>query len=200
MPPDLCSIVSETFYQSRLESHPENAANRIQWDGPASGLLFHPIEHMDSQFYATAEADAIEELIAHLLGSTCIRFANGIEQSSTIDWDDIAVMAPFNAQVNLLQRILGDEARVGTVDRFQGQEAPIAIYSITSSSLHSPRHLEFALNANRVNVAISRAQCLSIVVGSPAIEQLLQAQEHLSRERDLFRRLSAQHLTLAIRS
>ena len=200
MPPDLCSIVSETFYQNRLRSHPENAANRIQWDGPASGLLFHPVEHTDSQFYATAEADAIEELIAHLLGSTCIRFANGIEQSSIIGWEDIAVMAPFNAQVNLLQRILGDEARVGTVDRFQGQEAPIAIYSITSSSLHSPRHLEFALNANRVNVAISRAQCLSIVVGSPAIEQLLQVQEHLSRERDLFRRLSAQHLTLAIRS
>lgn len=200
MPPDLCGIVSETFYQSRLMSHPGNAANGIEWDGPASGLLFYPVEHTDSQFYASAEADGIEELIARLLGSTCIRFANGTEQSSTISWEDIAVMAPFNAQVNLLQRILGDEARVGTVDRFQGQEAPIAIYSITSSSLHSPRHLEFALNPNRINVAISRAQCLSIVVGSPAIEQLLQVQDYLSREHDLFRRLSAQHLTLAFHS
>lgn len=196
MPPDLCSTVSEMFYQNRLGSHPGNAANRILWDGAASGLLFQPVEHMDSHVYATAEADVIEALIARLLGSTCIRFENGIERTSTIGWEDMAVMAPFNAQVNLLQRILGDEARVGTVDRFQGQEAPIAIYSITSSSLRSPRNLEFALNANRVNVAISRAQCLSIVVGSPLIDQLLHAQEHLSRERDLFKRLSTHSLLL----
>jgi uncharacterized protein len=200
MPPDLCRTVSETFYQNRLGSYPGNAANRIQWDGAASGLLFHPAEHTDNHVYAKAEADVIEELIARLLGSTSIRFANGIERTSSIGWEDIAVMAPFNAQVNLLQRILGDEARVGTVDRFQGQEAPIAIYSITSSSLRSPRSLEFALNANRVNVAISRAQCLSIVVGSPVIDQLLQTQQHLSRERDLFRRLSTQHLPLASHS
>lgn len=200
MPPDLCALVSETFYQERLRSHPGNSANQIHWDGPASGLIFLPIEHTDCHVYSEAEANAIEELVSRLLGASCTRAAKGTDKSCEISWDDIAVMAPFNAQVNLLQRTLGGEARVGTVDRFQGQEAPIAIYSITTSSLLSQRGLEFALNANRVNVAISRAQCLSIVVGSPAIEQLLQVQEYLSRERDLFRRLSAQHLTVAIHS
>lgn len=193
MPPDLCGIVSETFYKDRLRSHPENAVNIIQWDGPASGLFFQAIEHTNNNVYSAAEADAIEELTVQLLGSTCIRNVKGAKQSLRITWEDIAVMAPFNAQVNLLERTLGDKARVGTVDRFQGQEAPIAIYSITSSSLLSPRALEFALNANRVNVAISRAQCLCIVVGSPVISQLLQSVDHLGNEYDLFTKLSAKH-------
>ena len=200
MPPDLCSLVSETFYQERLRPHAANTVNRIDWDGPASGLLFLPVDHTDCHVYSEAEAKTVEELVSRLLGASCVRSTKGTDKSSEISWDDIAIMAPFNAQVNLLQRTLGDEARVGTVDRFQGQEAPIAIYSITTSSLLSQRGLEFALNANRVNVAISRAQCLSIVVGSPVIEQLLQAQEHLSRERDLFRRLSTERLPLASHS
>jgi uncharacterized protein len=195
MPPDLCGLVSGTFYQDRLRSHPGNAVNRILWDGPASGLFFQGIDHTDSNVYSIAEADAIAELTSRLLGSTFIRNVNGTEQSAPVTWEDIAVMAPFNAQVSLLERILGDKARVGTVDRFQGQEAPIAIYSITSSSLLSPRALEFALNANRVNVAISRAQCLAIVVGSPAIAQLLQSVDHLRNESKLFTNLSARHLS-----
>ena len=194
MPPNLCSLVSGSFYQDRLRSHPGNAVNRILWDGPASGLFFQAIDHTNSNVYSTAEADAIADLVARLLDSTFIRNANGTERSGPVTWEDIAVMAPFNAQVSLLERILGDKARVGTVDRFQGQEAPIAIYSITSSSLLSPRALEFALNANRVNVAISRAQCLAIVVGSPAITELLHSAGHLINEHELFQRLSAQHL------
>ncbi len=194
MTPDLCGLVSGTFYQDRLRSHPGNRVNRILWDGPASGLFFQAVDHTDSNVYSTAEADAIAELTTRLLGSTFIRNVNGTEQSAPVSWEDIAVMAPFNAQVSLLERMLGDKARVGTVDRFQGQEAPIAIYSITSSSLLSPRALEFALNANRVNVAISRAQCLAIVVGSPAIAELLHSAGHLINEHELFERLSAQHL------
>jgi superfamily I DNA and/or RNA helicase len=82
----------------------------------------------------------------------------------------ILVTAPYNLQVNRLQRRLGNRARVGTVDKFQGQEAPVAIHSLTASDGDSaPRGLDFLLAANRVNVAISRAQCLSIVVGSPQL-------------------------------
>ena len=78
--------------------------------------------------------------------------------------------APYNVQVNRLQQRLNGKARVGTVDKFQGQEAPVAIHSLTASSGdEAPRGLSFLLEPNRLNVAISRAQCLSIVVGSPSL-------------------------------
>ena len=73
-------------------------------------------------------------------------------------------------QVNRLQKRIGNKARIGTVDKFQGQEAPVAIHSLTASDGDSaPRGLDFLLDPNRLNVAISRAQCLSIVVGSPQL-------------------------------
>ena len=79
-------------------------------------------------------------------------------------------MAPYNAQVRTLGAALPDPVRVGTVDRFQGQEAPVVFYSTASSSgAYLPRHLEFLFSRNRLNVAISRAQCLAIVVGSPRL-------------------------------
>ncbi|NDC35661.1 MAG: hypothetical protein EBZ51_09865, partial [Synechococcaceae bacterium WB9_2_112] len=80
------------------------------------------------------------------------------------------ITAPYNLQVNALRKRLGDRAMVGTVDKFQGQEAPVAIHSLTASDGDSaPRGLDFLLAPNRLNVAISRAQCLSIVVGSPTL-------------------------------
>ena len=83
---------------------------------------------------------------------------------------DILITAPYNIQVNRLKRRLGERARIGTVDKFQGQEAPVAIHSLTASDGDAaPRGLGFLLDPNRLNVAISRAQCLSIVVGSPAL-------------------------------
>ena len=84
--------------------------------------------------------------------------------------DKILVTAPYNVQVNRMQQRLNGRARVGTVDKFQGQEAPVAIHSLTASSgEEAPRGLSFLLEPNRLNVAISRAQCLSIVVGSPSL-------------------------------
>ena len=83
--------------------------------------------------------------------------------------DDILIIAPYNAQVFEIQQRL-PEARVGTVDKFQGQEAPIAIYSVaTSSHADAPRGMEFLYSLNRLNVATSRAKCLSIIVSSPRI-------------------------------
>ena len=81
--------------------------------------------------------------------------------------DDLLVVAPFNAQVNLLRRRLPEGTRVGTVDKFQGQEAAVAIVSMaTSNGADAPRGSEFLFNINRLNVAISRAQCLAILVRS----------------------------------
>jgi uncharacterized protein len=83
---------------------------------------------------------------------------------------NILVVAPYNMQVNLLKRTLPPDARVGTVDKFQGQEAELVIVSMTTSSEQDlPRHVEFLYSRNRLNVAISRAKCLAIVIANPAL-------------------------------
>ena len=87
--------------------------------------------------------------------------------------DDILYVAPFNAQVRKLRDLLGPGRRIGSVDKFQGQEAPVVIVSLCSSTLEdSPRGAGFLLSPNRLNVAISRAQALAIVVGSPELTRV----------------------------
>ena len=87
-----------------------------------------------------------------------------------INLDDILVVAPYNLQVRLLKRALGQKARVGTIDKFQGQEAVAVIISMCASAPDaSPRGLDFLLDKNRLNVAISRAKCLAIIVGHPSL-------------------------------
>jgi len=108
------------------------------------------------------------------------------EKRGVLGPEQILVTAPYNVQVNRLQQRLGNKARVGTVDKFQGQEAPVAIHSLTASDGEAaPRGLSFLLEPNRLNVAISRAQCLSIVVGSPGlttgIANTLQEAEQINR-------------------
>jgi uncharacterized protein len=83
--------------------------------------------------------------------------------------DAIFVVAPYNAHVSALRRALPPEVRVGTVDKFQGREAPIVVYSTAEDA---PRGLEFLYRRNRLNVAISRAQALSVLVASPALVQV----------------------------
>ena len=91
-------------------------------------------------------------------------------QTAGIPHSDVIVVAPYNAQVNLLRELLPVDVRVGTVDKFQGQEALVVLYSMASSSGQEiPRGLEFLLSRNRLNVAISRAQCLAYLVCSPRL-------------------------------
>jgi superfamily I DNA and/or RNA helicase len=83
---------------------------------------------------------------------------------------NVLVVAPYNVQVNLLRRALPADARVGTVDKFQGQEAELVIVSMTTSSERDlPRNIEFLYSKNRLNVAISRAKCLAVVVANPEL-------------------------------
>ncbi len=102
---------------------------------------------------------------------------DGQEKPATLD--DIVIITPYNAQVfEIQQRLPG--ARVGTVDKFQGQEAPIAIYSLaTSSHADAPRGMEFLYSLNRLNVATSRAKCVSVLVSSPRI---FEAECHTPRQ------------------
>jgi len=190
LPPNLCGFISEQFYERRLEAETRNTANRVIWTGQGNGLQFEAVPHQDNHVYSLEEVEAVERLVSQLLGCPYTRQSAEGPISATLTWDDIAIVAPFNAQVNLLQRQLGRQAQVGTVDRFQGREAPVCIYSVTTSRTLSTRGLEFVLDANRVNVAISRAQCLAIVVASPLVGDLLQAAETLQRETLLFQHLS----------
>ncbi len=83
---------------------------------------------------------------------------------------DVLVVAPYNAQVGQIASLLPTGARVGTVDKFQGQEAPISIYSMTSSSPEdAPRGMDFLYSRHRLNVATSRARCVAVVVAEPAL-------------------------------
>jgi uncharacterized protein len=87
-----------------------------------------------------------------------------------MDISDILVVSPYNAQVNLISDMLPDGVRVGTVDRFQGQEAPVCLISMaTSSGEELPRDIEFLFSLNRLNVALSRAQALAILIASPRL-------------------------------
>jgi hypothetical protein len=117
-----------------------------------------------------AEGYRIAQVVEALLGSSYRHASGSGERCGVLTPDDILVTAPYNVQVNRLQHLLGHRARVGTVDKFQGQEAPVAIHSLTASDGDAaPRGLSFLLEPNRLNVAISRARCLSIVVGSPSL-------------------------------
>ena len=168
--PDICAYTSELFYDDKLrskeglEQQVVNAPGRIS----GAGLYYVPVEHEGNQNCSLEEALAIEELVNELLNSGA-SWVDSDSSEKPVTLDDILIIAPYNAQVFEIQQRL-PEARVGTVDKFQGQEAPIAIYSVaTSSHADAPRGMEFLYSLNRLNVATSRAKCLSIIVSSPRI-------------------------------
>jgi uncharacterized protein len=126
------------------------------------------VEHTGNQSSSREEAEKIRELVADVMATgTSWIDRHGVERS--VELHDILIIAPYNAQVFELQERLPG-ARIGTVDKFQGQEAAIVIYSMTTSSnSDSPRGMEFLYSANRLNVATSRARCLCVVVASPRL-------------------------------
>ena len=174
MPPTLTAVVSELFYEGKLQAAAANDANAVLWSRQPQGLLFEPVRHSGNSTACDAEVEHIAQLVEQLLGRPYQRARNRggelVVQQGVIQPGDILITAPYNLQVNRLRQRLGDRARIGTVDKFQGQEAPVAIHSLTASDGDAaPRGLDFLLDANRLNVAISRAQCLSIVVGCPEL-------------------------------
>ena len=167
MPPGLTAVVSELFYDGQLQAAEGNDANRVIWEGQQQGLCFEAVEHHGNSTISDEEVEHIAQLVQRLHGQP-YQLANG--KRCVLGREEILITAPYNLQVNRLRRCLDDKARIGTVDRFQGQEAPVAIHSLTASDGEAaPRGLDFLLASDRINVAISRAQCLSIVVGSPQL-------------------------------
>ncbi|WP_206078724.1 TM0106 family RecB-like putative nuclease [Allomesorhizobium camelthorni] len=170
MHPNVCSLVSRLAYDGRLESDEDAARQAIRFSGgglPSTGVAFIDIAHEGNSQESVEEADAVCVAFERLLDASFID-REGVERKMTID--DILVVSPYNAQVNLLTSKLPDGARVGTVDRFQGQEAPACLISFaTSSGAEMPRSIDFLFSLNRLNVAISRAQALAMLFCSPRL-------------------------------
>jgi predicted RecB family nuclease len=169
--PDICAFTSAVFYEGRLTSRPENANQRINVPGSfgGAGLRFVPVEHFGNQSNSPEEVAKVAEIVSLLLRDDAT-WTDKKGNSRPITLNDILIVAPYNAQVSLLLRTLPKGSRVGTVDKFQGQEAPVVIYSMTTSAPQdAPRGMEFLYSSNRLNVATSRAQCVTVLVASPAL-------------------------------
>ncbi len=167
MHPDVCRLISEQVYEGRLNS--AESTNEHVIDIPvdvlpkSSGVHFIPVDHEGNSQGSEEEVAVISRLAKQLIGCP-------LWTGSEVDWPDMLFVAPYNYQVNLLKAALPDHARIGSVDKFQGQEAPIVFLSMCASDAsESPRGVDFLFSKNRLNVAISRAQSLAIVVGSPRL-------------------------------
>ncbi len=186
LPPDLCRFVSDTFYEGRLKPAAGNERQRLVWDAPftlgagasatdslalpSSGLRYVPVAHDGCAQDSEEEAEVIRHTFATLLRQRWID-RHGVERA--IEVGDVLVVSPYNMQVALLRSVLPAGARVGTVDRFQGQEAAVVLVSMTSSSGEDmPRGVDFLFSRNRLNVAISRARCLAVVFASPRLMEI----------------------------
>jgi predicted RecB family nuclease len=173
MHPAVCAFISQAVYDGRLQPEPHNVQQTLVLSGDAhpllkpAGIVHAPIEHQDCSQRSVPEAELVRAIYASALQQRYID-RDGVEHAMT--HKNVLVVAPYNAQVNLLKRTLPEGARVGTVDKFQGQEAELVIVSMTTSSEHDlPRFIEFLYSKNRINVAISRAKCLAIVIANPAL-------------------------------
>jgi uncharacterized protein len=171
---DVCNFISELFYEGRLKPRPENQRQRINTDGPldGTGLRLVHVAHTGNQSESKEEVTKISDLISDLLAKNTT-WTNKKGETQKLALSDILVVAPYNAQVAAMREKLPDEIRVGTVDKFQGQEAAIVFYSTTTSSPEdAPRGMEFLYSLNRLNVAVSRARCIAVVVASPTLFQM----------------------------
>jgi len=166
--PDITAFNSELFYEGKLQSEADCHRQSTTSTGPftGTGLSYVPVAHFGNQSRSLEEAAAVERIVETLLGSG-VHWTDRKGVSRPLALEDIIIIAPYNAHVFEIQKRL-PEAHVGTVDKFQGQEAPIAIYSMaTSTHADAPRGMEFLYSSNRLNVAISRAKCMAILVASP---------------------------------
>ena len=168
--PAICAYTSELFYNSKLTSKDGLERQALNASGliSGSGLFYLPISHEGNQNSSPEEAQAACKLVNDILDNNAT-WTDQHGRKKPVELDDILIITPYNAQVfEIQQRLPG--ARVGTVDKFQGQEAPIAIYSMaTSSYADAPHGMEFLYSLNRLNVATSRARCLSIIISSPQV-------------------------------
>lgn len=168
LPPKICAMTSELFYDGRLVGRPGQEQRRLVgvegFEG--SGVWWVPVEHEGRAVEAIEEVEVIAGIVGRLLGGG--RWIDMFGEEKRIEGKDVLVIAPYNAQVAALrERIGGMGVRVGTVDKFQGQEAEVVVVSMTSSSIaDAPRGMGFLFDPHRLNVATSRARVACALIGN----------------------------------
>jgi predicted RecB family nuclease len=161
--PEVNAYVSQTFYEGRLEPAAVTSTRSI---AAGNGVRFLAVSHQAHSQASPEEAAAVRAEIERLLGTPYVE--DGVERP--LGYEDFIVVAPYNAHVRLLRDELPEAVRVGTVDKFQGQQATVSFFAMASSSGEDvPRGLDFLFSRNRLNVAVSRARCLAYVVASPRL-------------------------------
>jgi len=173
MHPDVCRFVSDAFYDARLLPEPGNEKQRLVLRKNAdevlapAGLRFVEVEHAGCSQKSEIEAERVTAVYTSLLKQRWIDLEG---REAAIGFKDILVVSPYNMQVDLLRRMLPERALVGTVDKFQGQQAAAVLISMaTSSAEESPRGIDFLFSRNRLNVAISRAHCFAAIFANPRL-------------------------------
>jgi len=168
MHPDVSAFVSDAFYEGRLSSAPECARQALEG---GTGIRWLPVEHIGNRQFAPEEADAVVAEVLELVGRA---WTDAKGETRSLVPADVMVVAPYNMHVTCLRETLDGaglhDVRVGTVDKFQGQEAPVVFFSMASSSGDLvPRGAEFLFSRHRLNVAISRARGRAYLVCSPRL-------------------------------
>lgn len=186
MTPALTAFISESFYDGRLQSEALTHARKLVLpDAPrgrlrkTAGIQYVAVPHQGNTYASDEEVEVVVSLVEELVAMGFVateRSSHGTPRAlpeRRLQHEDILVVTPYNVQVRRLRAALPDTVRIGTVDKFQGQEAPVVIVSMASSDAsESSRGLSFLFDPNRLNVALSRAQCLAVVVASPTLAKV----------------------------
>lgn len=172
----ICRFISDAVYDGQLHPERNNQEQALILSETANpdliehGIRFIAAEHKDCGQQSKEEGEIILKLYANLMTQR-YRDREGNVQRMTSE--NVLVVTPYNMQVNYLKSILPENARVGTVDKFQGQEAEVVLVSMTTSNADElPRDMEFLYSKNRLNVAISRARTLAIVIANPELLEI----------------------------
>ena len=170
----ICQPLSEVMYEGKLQADINNDKQAITITNPtlitqSHGILSIPVAHKGRSQSSSEEVVVVQVLIDELKTGS---FIDKNRQTRAITEQYIRVITPYNMQVNLLKEKLKGDLKIGTIDKFQGQEAPVVIIAMAVSDVaESPRGLDFVFDMHRLNVAISRAQALAIVVANEGLEQ-----------------------------
>lgn len=169
MHPSINAFVSELFYEDRLQSKDHLDQQQVIGSKYAgAGLYLEEVEHSGNTNSSSEEVEKVVEIVKHITSGETT-FINEQGEQAVLTTSDIKIITPYNAQLQVIKQQL-PTLEVGTIDKFQGQEAPVIIYSVATSSLEdAPRGMDFLFSPNRFNVAVSRARTRFIMVANTAI-------------------------------